>query len=184
MMSLQAELAVSTLAPGRSWVIVNLSFWAKEPIWKNKKKTPKQSPQNHKENYMDVSAKSYSHWSISGNFQEDHDFKPGISYYIFFVQNWSTVMSKDKRVNLSLLSSTKNTSSKTMQSSLSPLTRREQEDLFLLTWTVTYVNVVMRRQTPFWSSRLLIFPQLSPSKCNSIAKRYLLPVTIFILQAS
>lgn len=50
-------------------------------------------------------------------------------------------MSKDKRVNLSLLSSTKNTSSKTLQSSLSPLTGTEQEDLFLLTLTVTYINV-------------------------------------------
>lgn len=81
MMSLQPELAVSTLAPGRSWVIVNLSFWAKYPIWKNEKqKTPKQSPQKPQRKLYGSVAKSYSHWSLSGNFQEDHGFKHGILY--------------------------------------------------------------------------------------------------------
>lgn len=62
--------------------IVNLSFWAKYPIWKNEKqkKTPKQSPQKPQRKLYGSVAKSYSHWSLSGNFQEDHDFKPDILY--------------------------------------------------------------------------------------------------------
>lgn len=33
---------------------------------------------------MDLSAKSCSHWSISGGFQQDHDVKPGILVFVLF----------------------------------------------------------------------------------------------------